>query len=118
MIQIEVVPNPNCESADFQVFQEMGAARPVRMMRLRVKDEEKLCQVTGLDEKGRAVPAYAQRVADSGGGVSFLIYGGAWGLRFKPDDFRDEPWDLENTRQWGEAFKFYGDEADIVYEDA
>lgn len=98
------------------MFQDTGPSRKVRMMRLVRDGREALFWVTGLDENGIPCPAFAQRVADSGGGVTFLIYGGKWGLRFKPDDFRHEAWDVNNSRQWGEPFKFYGEESDIVYE--
>lgn len=115
VVEIEVPTNPNCEGTEYQVFQEVADARPIERMRLIVNGKEKLCWVTGLDENGKVCPAYAQRVADSGGGISFLIFGGKWGIRFKPDEFRDEPWDLNNQHQWGEPFKFYGDEGDIIY---
>ncbi len=85
------------------------------MMKLQIEGRERICWVTGVSEKGVFHTAYAQKVADSGGGVSFLIFGGKWGIRFKPDEFPQEPWNLNNPHQWGEPFKFYGEEKDIVY---
>ncbi len=117
MIAIEIPPNPNCEECEYQVFQDMGQARKVRMMRLFRDGKGKSFWITGLEEGGNPCPAFAQRVADSGGGVTFLVFGGSWGIRFKPEDLRHEPWDVNNPRQWGEPFKFYGDEEDIVYEE-
>lgn len=117
MIPIEVGTNPNCGGCDYQVFQEMGPARSIKKMRLSQGGREKLFWVTGMDEEGKPCSAFAQRVADSGGGVSFLVFGGKWGIRFKPEDRYQEPWDVQNPAQWGEPFKFYGEEADIFYEE-
>ena len=117
MIALEVTPNPNCEGIDYQVFQEMGPPRKVRMMKLEREGKERLFWVTGIEEEGKICPAYAQEVADSGGGVTFLVFGGRWGLRFKPEELAQEPWDLANPSQWGEPFKFYGVEQDIVFEE-
>ena len=117
MIPIEVEPNPNSEGADYQVFQEVGSARPLRKMHLSRHGEDALYWITGMDEMGNPCQAYAQKVADSGGGTSHLIFGGKWGIRFKPDADAGEPWNLKDNRQWGEPFKFYGDEADLFYAD-
>jgi hypothetical protein len=116
MVALEIQDNPNCGGTDYMMFQDVGPARPVKMMRLAVKGKEKLCWVTGYGEDNKPCPAYAQKVADSGGGTSFLIYGGNWGIRFKPEEFAKEPWDLLSPNQWGEPFKFYGEESDLVYE--
>ena len=86
-------------------------------MRIHREGEAILYWVTGIESNGIPCPATAQKVSDSGGGVSVLIYGGAWGIRFKPVGFEEEPWDLNNPDQWGEPYKFYGDETDLVYED-
>lgn len=114
MLMIDVEPNPNCEAITM-VFREIEPPR--RIMKLKVYDDrgERWCRVTGLDSDGRSSPAYAQKVEDSGEGVAYLIYGGAWGLRFKPDDSR-ESWDLEDPDAWGEAYKVYGDPDDILFE--
>ncbi|MBI4549480.1 MAG: hypothetical protein HY714_00940 [Candidatus Omnitrophica bacterium] len=116
MVALEILDNPNCSGTDYQVFQEVGPARPLKKMRLSREGRESWYWVTGYGEDSRICPAYAQRVADSGGGTSFLVYGGAWGIRFKPEDHASEPWDLSSSHQWGEPFKFYGDESDLVYE--
>ena len=86
-------------------------------MRLHREGKEFLCWVTGMEKGGKPCHATAQKVSDSGGGVSILIYGGAWGLRFKPVGDEKHPWDLNDPRQWGEPYKFYGDEKDLVYEE-
>lgn len=117
MIEIEVEPNPNCAGTDYQVFQEMGPAKRVKKMCLTIGGQETWYEITGLEAGGGPCPAYAQKVADSGGGVSFLIYGGRWGIRFRPEGCSEDPWDLANPSQWGEPFKFYGAEEDILYEE-
>ena len=71
--------------------------------------------VTGIEEGGTPCPAYAQKVSDSGGGSSLLIYGGLWGIRFKPVEDEQNRWDFGDSRQWGEPYKFYADERDLVY---
>ena len=86
-------------------------------MRIHRKEGELLCWVTGMETDGIPCRATAQKVSDSGGGVSVLIYGGAWGIRFKPVDHEEDPWDFNNPHQWGEPYKFYGDESDLVYGD-
>jgi hypothetical protein len=43
-------------------------------------------------------------VEDSGSSetvLSFLVYGGDWGLRFRPEDV-DEPWSVASAAQFGE----------------
>ena len=74
-----------------------------------------VCCVCGVEPQGKFVPAKVCQVADSGGGSVFFVYGGKWGIRFKPEDYAHEPWDLSNPRQWGEPYKYYGDEADLIY---
>lgn len=112
---LEVEENPNCEATPLQVFGELSPPRPVRQMWLDRDGKRALCGITGIERGGAPCPAYAQKVQDSGAGVSFLIYGGAWGIRFKPVEYEKEPWDLTNSRQWGEPYKFYGEEKDFVY---
>lgn len=113
---LEVEANPNCEGTPLQVFEELSPPRSVKEMRLVIDGKRVLCAVTGVEKGGALSKAFAQKVADSGGGVSILVYGGAWGIRFRPESYGDQPWDLANPHQWGEPYKFYGDEKDLVYE--
>ena len=114
-MEVEIEASANCEGTDFQVFQELGPWRSVHQMRVQKNGKEVMCHVCGVEPSGKFVPAKVYRVADSGGGTVFLIYGGRWGLRFKPEDYGHEPWDLSNPHQWGEPYKYYGDEEDLVY---
>ena len=113
---LEVEENPNCAGTPLQVFEDLSPPRKVLQMKLSMGEERVLYWVTGVDQEGVFVPAYAQKVSDSGGGVSLLVYGGSWGIRFKPVGYGDEPWDLSNPNQWGEPYKFYGDEKDLIFE--
>lgn len=114
---LEIEENPNCEATPLQVFQTLSPARRVQQMKLHREGRQVLCWVTGIDKGGAFCPVYAQKVSDSGGGVSMLVYGGAWGIRFKPVDREQDPWDFSDSHQWGEPYKFYGDETDLIYDE-
>ena len=114
-MQIEIGSNPNCAGSEQFVFNELEGAKPVVAIRVSEGTKESLCDVTGVEESGRFVEASAVKIADSGNGVAYLIYGGAWGIRLRPEAHRNESWDLSNTSQWGEPFKIYGSEEDLVY---
>jgi hypothetical protein len=45
----------------------------------------------------------ARKVEDSGEGICYLVYGGAWGLRLKEASSQEE-WSLEDNSQWAEPF--------------
>lgn len=115
MIQIEVETNPNCEGVDQLVRNELGQERLIAAIRAEVNGREMLCDVIGVDAGGKWVKARACKVADSSDGFAFLIQGGSWGIRMRPEIFKQEAWDLTNKNQWGEPFKLYGSEEDIIY---
>jgi len=96
------------------VFRELEPRRSIKQIKIFDDSGERLCEVTGLEEEGKPCPAYAQKVEDSGDGIAYCIYGGAWGLRFKPAASAAH-WDLKDPEQWGEAYKVYADPADIVF---
>ena len=112
---LEIEENPNCEGTPLQLFQTLSPPRAVKQMWLYRDGKRLLCEVSGVERSGNFCPSYAQKVSDSGGGVSILIYGGAWGIRFKPLAHEKDPWDFNDPRQWGEPYKFYGEERDLVY---
>ena len=62
---------------------------------------ERWCAVTGWSSSGPS-PAYTVLVEDSGEGVVTLVYGSDQGIRLKDAQSQD-PWDLDNPNQWGEA---------------
>ncbi len=114
---IEVENNPNFEGSYFLRFKEIGSARPIT----HVKSYDRISrgewyQITGwCDAPDQALcQAYAQKVEDSGAGSTFIIFGGNWGIRLKPEDHRGE-WNLYDARQWGEGYLSIGDERDIRF---
>ena len=116
---VEVESNENCEGSVFARFKEIGPARPVLQVKLYDRNPAgEWYWVTGWndDEKTPACLAYAQLVEDSGAGLTHLVYGGRYGLRFRPLDI-DERWSLESSHQWGEAYLSLASDRDLRYAD-
>jgi len=116
---VEVESNENCESSIFARFKEAGPARPVLQVKLYDRNPDgEWYWVTGWSENetAPACSAYAQLVEDSGAGLTHLVYGGLYGLRFKPIQ-PDEPWSLANPNQWGEAYLSLASDRDLRYTD-
>jgi hypothetical protein len=114
---IEVESNENCESSFFARFKEVSPARPITHVRLYDRNPKgEWYEVTGWtdDPAHPCCQAHAQIVEDSGAGLAYLVYGGRYGLRFKPMGV-DEPWSLESRRQWGEGYLSLADERDLRY---
>jgi len=96
--------NPNCEAAE-RVFAEAGKARPVELAQVNNSSGEAVwCHVVGVDQDGKFTEAKAVLVEDSSEGTAWLIFGGSWGLRFRPAT-NAEDWSLESKDQWGAPFK-------------
>ena len=114
-MNIQVEENPNCRGSDQFVFNELEAPAPVKGIRVADRGKESWCDVVGVDGPGRFTDAFAVKVTDSGAGFAYLIYGGGWGIRLRPEAYAGEPWGLSNTHQWGESFKLYGEKEDILY---
>ena len=116
---VEVESNDNCESSFFARFKEAGPARPVVQVRLYDRNPAgEWYWVTGWSENEQAPEchAYAQLVEDSGSGLAHLVYGGIYGLRFKPITI-EEPWSLASPHQWGEAYLSLASDRDLRYAD-
>ena len=114
---VEVEPNENCDSSFFARFKEAGPAR--RVLQVRISDRNpagEWCWVTGWSdhEQAPACQAYAQLIEDSGSGLAYVVFGGLYGLRFRPI-VPDEPWDLQSSHQWGEACLLLADGRDLRY---
>ena len=107
-MDIEIPENPNCEPSSQYVFQELEVPAPIRGLRISERGKDVDCDVAGVDADGRFIQAYARKIADSGAGFAYIVYGGSWGIRIRPAAAAAEPWSLENPRQWGEPFKIYG----------
>ena len=116
---IEVESNQNCESGFFGRFKESGPARPIVQVRLYDQTPSgEWYWVTGWsdDQNQPACPAYAQLVEDSGSGSAYVVFGGLYGLRFRPIHI-NEPWTLASANQWGEAYLSLANERDLLYRD-
>jgi hypothetical protein len=116
---VEVESNDNCETSFFGRFKEVGHARPILQVRLYDRNPAgEWYWITGWsdDEQMPACPAYARLVEDSGAGLTLLVYGGLYGLRFKPINV-EEAWNLESPVQWGEPYLSLASDRDLRYAD-
>jgi hypothetical protein len=116
---VEVESNENCNTSFFARFKEAGPARPVSQVRSYDRNPGgEWYWVTGWTdhEQARTCSAHAQLVEDSGSGLAYLVYGGLYGLRFKPSHL-EEPWSLQSAQQWGEAYLLLADAGDLRYAD-
>lgn len=106
-MEIEIASNPNCTGSDQLVFQELEPAFPVRGLKISERGKDIDCDVAGVTAEGQFVQAYARKIADSGAGFAYIVYGGDWGIRLRPATHAEELWDLKNPHQYGEPFKIY-----------
>jgi hypothetical protein len=112
---LQIPENPNCDAMDAQVFQCRSAPRVVTHVLCERSGVMEWCDVTGLDEGGVRCPATACLVEDSGDGACYLVIGGEWGLRLRPEDSAGE-WDLADRTQWGATyFLLPGDESALRF---
>lgn len=115
---VEVESNQNCDSSVFLRFKAVGPAR--RITHVRIYDRlahGEWCEIVGWcdDPVQPRCPAMAQPIEDSGAGTAYLVFGGNWGLRLKPESLAEE-WNLESPNQWGEPYLSLSDERDIRYD--
>ena len=115
-IEVEVEDNDNCYGLPMRTYEALG--RPVMVSQLRIagpSGPEQIHWVTGWhsDGDGTPCPAYCVEVSDSGEGAAYLLYGGDWGVRFRPLDSQQE-WSVESDDQWGEPYLVLGDLSDVV----
>lgn len=116
---VEVESSNNCETSFFARFKEAGPARAVLQVQLYERNPSgEWYWVTGWsdNETTPACQAYAQLVEDSGSGLAHVIYGGLYGLRFRPTNI-DEPWSLKSPHQWGEPYLSLTSDRDLRYAD-
>ncbi|MET0516559.1 MAG: hypothetical protein ABW047_14675 [Nitrospiraceae bacterium] len=115
---VEVEANSNCESGFLGRFKELGPARPV--VHVRLYDRQATgdwCAVTGWSDAAEpSCPAVARPVEDSGAGITYLVSGGIFGLRFRPLDLT-EAWSAESPHQWGEPYLAVADARDLRFEE-
>ena len=114
---VEVESNENCEESFFGRFKEVRPARLVCQVRLYDRNPAgEWYWITGWsdDQQMPTCQAYAQLVEDSGAGMTHLVYGGLYGLRFKPITVEDS-WNLDSPHQWGEAYLSLSSDRDLRY---
>ena len=114
--RIEVEPNDNSLASANLAFKNLSD--PFRVARVRIFDGQPdgtLYEVTGWSSAGdgRPVDANAVQVEDSGAGAAYVIYGGDWGIRFKPAG-SSAAWSAVDQDQWGETHLVLADPEDIV----
>jgi hypothetical protein len=95
--------NPNTGFVDDRVFTQRSEPRVVTHVLRRRGGEDVWCPITGVEEGGAPVEAFACKVEDSGEGICYLVYGGLWGLRLREPSCADL-WSLDDPHQWGEPF--------------
>ena len=115
-IDVEVEDNDNCYGLPMRTYETLG--RPANVTQVRVAGpggHEEVHFVTGWQSEGDGTPcpAYCVPVSDSGEGAAYLLYGGDWGVRFRPLH-SDEEWSTDSPDQWGEPYLLLGDPSDIV----
>ena len=115
-IEVEVEDNDNCYGLPMRTYETLG--RPMEVLQVRIAGPagpEQLHRVTGWQSEGGGAPctAHCVEISDSGEGAAYLVYGGDWGVRFKPLDSNEE-WSVESDDQWGEPYLVLGDLSDVV----
>jgi len=133
---IEIEANPNCAAREAMRYRELGPAQPIVRVRIFDRREEgEWCLITAVQGDGPEPwgQALVRRVEDSGVGVAYLVFGGAWGIRLCPIDrahpssvtdersipssVTDEccpPWSFDDPDQWGEPYLVLTDPQDLV----
>ena len=117
-LPVEVEDSDNCPGISMQVFETKGQPREVsQVLTARAGEPDAPLWATGWSstDSGSPCPAYVVPVSDSGGGVAYLLYGGDWGVRFRPVG-QDEGWDIHSPHQWGEPYLLLNSETDILAE--
>ena len=105
-IYIEVEENPNSDYMPLMLYEAHSDPVPVSRVDLDEPDRPAgVYDVTGWCSEGGGSPCAAlyAPVSDSGQAVVHLIYGGDWGVRFRPEN-SDEPWDIDSDAQFGEPY--------------
>ena len=118
-IYLEIDENDNSEYMPMQVFEALADPVPVRRLRLFEPGREPgVYEVTGWssEDGGTPCPAMFAPVSDSGQAEAYLVFGGDWGVRFRPEGSA-AAWDAANGEQWGEPFIALTDRADVLLDE-
>lgn len=115
---VEVESNPNCEMSVFLRFKAVGPARRVTHIRSYDRTSSgEWCALVGWcdDPEHPLCPVLARQIEDSGAGTAYVVFGGNWGLRLKPEGLAEE-WNVASSNQWGEPYLLLSDEQDLRYD--
>ena len=115
-IEVEVEENDNTYGVPLRVFSAKGEPFQVSQVKMDTPAGEGIPHwTTGWSSAhgGTPCPAYCVPVEDSGAALSYLVYGGDWGLRFKPLG-SDEDWGMGIEDQFGEPCLLLGEASDIT----
>jgi hypothetical protein len=99
------------------VFKNLDEPRGLKMVRIfEGEPDGRLYHVTGWSSAGGGSPGEARvvQVEDSSEGSAYLVYGGDWGIRLRPEGSED--WRLDDQEQWGETHLVLADIDDIVFD--
>jgi len=114
-MHLEIEENPNCQGTSLMVFESYGQPKILSTVALEKGGKVFSADVVGISKEGKPVQAFSQKIADSGAGTGFLIFGSDWGIRFREATHTNQPWDLKNAKQWGEPFMVYADEEGLTF---
>ena len=115
-IAVEVEDNDNTYGVPLRVFSAKGESYRISQIKMDTGASVGIPHlVTGWSSEGGGTPcpAHCVPVEDSGAALSYLVYGGDWGLRFRPADSPDD-WRLGSKDQFGEPCLLLGDESDMT----
>ena len=115
-IYLEVDENDNCDYMPLQLYEATAEPTPVRRVRLFEPGRPHgVYEVTGWQSEGGGAPTPAMYapVSDSGQAEVHLVFGGDWGIRFRPEG-SPAGWNLEDPDQWGEPYVMLIDRADVL----
>mgnify|MGYP006108038127 CR=1 FL=1 len=115
-LYLEVEENQNSIYMPGHLYEAKKEPSHIRYIKLELPGYPfGIYEVTGWSskEKGTPCPALYVPVSDSGQGISHLIYGGDWGIRFKLKT-NESNWDILGEKQYGEPYLILLNEEDIL----
>jgi hypothetical protein len=115
-IWVETEENPNCEWMPLQVYESHESSKPIRLVTLEDPNYPRgIYGVSGWSSVGGGTPCPAlfAPVSDSGQAVVYLVYGGDWGIRLRPEIYTGN-WSIKNTYEHGEPYLMLIDRSDII----
>ncbi len=110
--EVEVEDTANTYGLPMRRFSTKGEQTLVAQLKMDTQlGRDILHWVVGWSSDGGGTPcaAYSVPVEDSGSAISYLVYGGDWGLRFKPVGL-EEGWTLTSPYQFGEPCLLLADD--------